>query len=116
MAYQPDPQTYQPPYQQSYPPYQQPKPAKGGISRRSVVIGLVSLVIGGSLISQVFSRHHDSHSFQDGQNGYQNANYGPGGDNNFCLLAFPPVCCLVSRGRRMASLSLLVLAVAQFRF
>ena len=81
MAYQPDSQTYQPPYQQPYPPYQQPRPAKGGISRRSVVIGLVSLVVGGSLISQVFSRHHDGHSFLDRQDDDQNANYGPNGNN-----------------------------------
>ncbi|MGI9061342.1 MAG: WD40 repeat domain-containing serine/threonine protein kinase [Ktedonobacteraceae bacterium] len=91
MAYQPDPQTYHPPYQQSYlPPYQQPTRAKGGISRRSVVIGLVSLVVGGSLISQVFSRHHDSHSFQYDQNGDQNANYGPGGNNTFLPAGLSP--------------------------
>jgi len=88
MAYQPDPQTYQPPYQQSYPPpYQQPTPAKSGISRRSVVIGLVSLVVGGSLISQVFSRHGDGHSFR---NGYQNANYGPGRNTSFLPAGLSP--------------------------
>ncbi len=90
MAYQPDPQTYQPPYQQSYPPYQQPKPAKGGISRRSVVIGLVSLVVGGSLISQVFSRRNDGRSFEYGQNGDQNANYAPGGNNTFLPAGLSP--------------------------
>ncbi len=86
MSYQPDPQTYQPPntspYRQSYPPpYQQPTRAKGGISRRSVVIGLVGLVVGGSLISQLFSSHHDDNHFQGFHDGDQNANYGPGGNS-----------------------------------
>lgn len=57
---------YQTPNQQSYQPYQKtyqpPLPPRRGISRRAMVAGLVGVIVGGSLISQWLSSHHNDYS------------------------------------------------------
>ena len=81
MSYQPDPQTYQQPptYQ---PSYRQPPPAKQGISRRAVVGGIVGLIVGGSVLSYLFSDKHPDHYGMDGMNGMDGQPHFDQGNNN----------------------------------
>ena len=68
MFYQPpNHQSYQQPHQK---PYQQPTPPKSGISRRAMVAGLVGLLVGGSLISQLLSHRHNDYSGFDDYDGF----------------------------------------------
>jgi len=66
MSYQPDPQSYQ-----------QPLPPKQGISRRTVVGGIVGLILGGSILSYFLNGRNDNSSSIDTQ-----PPFNPG-NNNF---------------------------------
>ena len=76
MSYQPDPQSYSQP-----PSYRQTPPAKQGISRRTVVGGIVGLIVGGSLLSYFLSDKHQSDFGMDGMHGMDGPNFDPGNNN-----------------------------------
>ena len=73
MSYQPDPQSYSQP-----PLYRQVPPAKQGISRRAVVGGIVSLIVGGSILSYLLS-DKNTHSY--GMDGMDGPNFDQGNGN-----------------------------------
>ena len=96
MYYQSNQQSYRQSYQ---PPYRQPVPPKRGISRRGMVAGLVGLIVGGSLLSQWLSSHHDSYVGYDGYNGFDHHGHiqpgmGQPSDNNFLPSGLAPTALL----------------------